>query len=105
MSRPPKPVRVLNQAMGGTSLPAGLQEIRRVVLEDGDEQRARKPHDVQVVALNPLYETTPEPLDRVGAGATFPLAALEIRVDRLGREQSKRHVRQLVPDDVLVRAE
>ena len=46
--------------------------------EQADEQRAGKPDDVQVVALDPLDERRAEPLDRVGAGAPLPLAARQV---------------------------
>ena len=52
------------------------QHFGRVGLEQRDEERAREADDVQVVALDPLDQSTPVTLDRVGARAALPLAAL-----------------------------
>ena len=61
-----------------------------MTLEDGDEERARKPDDVEVVALDALDEAAAEALDRVRAGAPLPLAARDVRGDELRREQRGR---------------
>ena len=80
MSRPPKPVRDLNQPMRRHGV------YLRVCSSFGawrsrsrDEQRAGKPDDVEVVALDPLDEAAAEALDRVRAGASLPLAARDVR--------------------------
>ena len=99
MSRPPKPVRVLNQAMREPSVPAGLQQIWRVALEEGDEQRAGKPDDVQVVAVDPLDETAAQSLDRVRTGAPLPLPALEVRRRPSPARAAECHVGDLVADE------
>ena len=62
-----------------------LQQLWRVELEEREEKRTREPHDVQVVALDPLDEPSAEPLDRVPAGAALPLPALEVRRQELSR--------------------
>ena len=54
-----------------------------MTLEEGDEERARKADDVEVVALDPIDEAAAEPLDRVRAGPALPLAARDVLGDEL----------------------
>ena len=52
-----------------------------MTLEDGDEERARKADDVEIVALDSLDEAAAEALDRVRAGPPLPLAARHVLGD------------------------
>ena len=71
-----------------------------------DEERAREPDDVEVVAVDPLDEAAAEALDRVRAGAALPLPARDVGGDRLCCQKPEGHIGQLVRDDhVLVGAE
>ena len=74
-------------------------------LEEREEERAREPDDVQIVALDPLDETSAEPLDRVPAGPALPLPALQVRRDELVGEPPERDGGDLVHDHVEFRAE
>ena len=54
-----------------------------MTLEDGDEERARKTDDVEIVALDSIDEAAAEPLDRIRTGPPLPLAARHVLGDEL----------------------
>src|SRR5215467_11507017 len=106
MSRPPNPVSVFTNAIaGGRSLPGRLQQLWSVLLEEGDEERAREPDDVQVVALDAFDEAAADTLDCISPGASLPLPAPEIALDRFSREQAEGDLRPLVRQDLVVARE
>src|SRR5262245_54156207 len=107
MSRPPNPVMERNMLIGRPSLAcsgfsARLEQVAGVALEQPEEQRARETDDVEVVAFDPLDEAAAEPLDRVRAGPPLPLAARDVRRDRVLADGSEGDERLGVPDDLLL---
>src|SRR5262245_3375495 len=99
MSRPPNPVRVWNQLIGSRSLPADLQQVRRVASEDVEQERRGEADDVEVVALDPRDEPVAWALDRVSARTADPFPRPQVRLDLLACEAAERHSRHLVADE------
>ena len=63
-------------------------------VRSSDKERRRKPHDVQVVALDPLDERAAQPLDRIGARALAPLLGADVTGDVPGRQGPERDARR-----------
>src|SRR5689334_11144460 len=76
--------------------PSGARSARVIADEvrPETEQRAhREADDVEVVAVDALDQRAAAALDRVAAGALFPLAALEIPLDHAVVERPERDLR------------
>ncbi len=70
-----------------------------------DQERTGQTDDVEVVAVDPRDEAATEALDRVAAGATLPLPAVEVQLELGSGDGAKRHLRHRVLDDGESRAE
>src|ERR671911_1852309 len=106
MSRPPKPLIERKMPIRAVTLAALLAEAvgpGEALGEHADEQRGRKPDDVQVIALDPLDERAAPPLDRVGARPSLPLSVREMARELPRRQLPEGDVRRLVLDHLPAR--
>src|SRR5262245_42491554 len=68
--------------------------------EKADEKSGGEPHDVQIVALDPLDEGGAGSLDRIAAGAPLPFAQREVGSDLAVGERAEDDRCRLVLDDL-----
>src|SRR5581483_9116261 len=85
--------RARRRARAASAEPVHAREARR---EQADEQRSRQPDDVEEISLDPLDEARAESLDRIAAGAAFPLARGDVVREIARRQLAKRHVGALL---------
>src|SRR6266851_4294230 len=99
ISRPPKPPRLSKRPIRSfESRSTEAVYPGKALGEQSDEERSGKPDDVQVVTCDALDQPGPSALDRVAAGAPFPLAGPNVCAQLTWSELPERHLGRLVLD-------
>src|SRR6266536_2152575 len=99
ISRPPKPPRLSKRPMRSfESSSTEPVDPGKTLREEPDEQDGRQSDHIEVVAFDSPDQSSASPLDRVPAGASFPLAGRDVRPELARSQIADRHLGRLVLD-------